>query len=164
MGSCSGFDSSRLHRKNVCARKNYIKMCINMRRFSPQSSQRTQSMSAFYSKYLRSNVISHLRSSALIPVSNCQGSFFAKTSAHIDSLDSRRVTIVRKPRGGYEDMGRRAALIFYENLGIQQRFMISRRIILMESARIDSVNSRRVTADVASGRLWGHGGAPHGIS
>ena len=30
------------------------------------------------------------------------------------------------------------------------------------SARIDSVDSRRVTVDANPGRLWGHGGAPPG--
>ena len=48
-------------------------MCINMRRFSSQSSQRTQSLTAFYFKYLRLNVISH----ALI-CEMCIGSFFQK--------------------------------------------------------------------------------------
>ena len=29
-------------------------------------------------------------------------------------------------------------------------------------ARLESIDSRRVTADVTPGRLWGHGGAPPG--
>jgi len=52
IGSCSGFNSCRLLGENVCALKNYINMYINIWRFSPQSSQRTQSIRAFYFKYL----------------------------------------------------------------------------------------------------------------
>jgi hypothetical protein len=61
--------------------KNYIKMLINIPRFSPQSTQRTQSMDAFFYKYLRRNVILYLRKSA---DSNCQGIFFAEHSARTD--------------------------------------------------------------------------------
>jgi len=71
------FDSSWLLRDHDRAPGKYIKMWINVLRFSPQRTQKTQSMSTFYDIYLRRHVFLNLRSSVFICGFGLPGLFFS---------------------------------------------------------------------------------------
>ncbi len=99
----SGSDSTRITRitrirTDMIIRGNPSDPChpCSWSRFSPQRTQRTQSFSVIYYKCLRRNVILYLCSSAFIcgfglprPV------IYAETSARIEWINSRRVTLLR---------------------------------------------------------------------